>query len=529
MLTAVLAGLLMEHGSGYGGAGADATPNPAAPATDRYRSLTEHTPESVRTSTHRLDWRNRPALLRTFPGAPTVALPPPRQLQTPALDAIAERAAVSGELDLAGLGTMLFLSGGITGERPGGGDIRATAAAGALYPNEIYVVAGSVGGLQAGVYHFEPKEFRLARLRAGDWRQHLAGATADARVGAAPATIVITGIPWRTMWKYRARGYRHLHWDGGMIVAHLLAAAAAANLQAETFGTFVDRAVDGVVGADGNSELTIALVSLGIEETPSANPPPVPEPPPALDLVPTVLSPHPVVYPEALQYHSATRLAAPSAVLDVRNAGAVPHRSHGAAMETISLPAAAEARGDRSLDAVVRRRRSTRHFALRDITLRDLAAVLERPTRPLSADFLRQQVTLVETYVIANAVRGLDPGAYHYDPAASTLVPLTRGDMRRTAGFLCLEQPLAYDAGAVLFYLADLEGLGRRLGERGYRLAELEAGVRAGRAYLAAYAIGRGATGLTFYDREVTRAFSPHAHGLAPLLVVAVGIPAGRS
>jgi hypothetical protein len=44
-----------------------------------------------------------------------------------------------------------------------------------------------------------------------------------------------------------------------------------------------------------------------------------------------------------------------------------------------------------------------------------------------------------------------------------------------------------------LYYLTDLERAGRAFGERGYRLAELEGGLIAGRAYLAAGAVGRGA------------------------------------
>jgi hypothetical protein len=28
--------------------------------------------------------------------------------------------------------------------------------------------------------------------------------------GGAPTTLVLSGIPWRTTWKYGERGYRHL-------------------------------------------------------------------------------------------------------------------------------------------------------------------------------------------------------------------------------------------------------------------------------------------------------------------------------
>jgi SagB-type dehydrogenase family enzyme len=499
------------------------------PATRRYRTLTTHTPASVRAPGHRLDWSNKPALYRSYPGAPTVPLPAPARLGAPALAAIANPAApppARVELDAATLGTLLFLSGGITGARPSGGDIRATAAAGALYPNELYVVAGGVTGLDAGVYHFDPKGFRLHQLRAGDWRPHLGAAAADACIRDAPATVVLSGILWRSAWKYRERAYRHLYWDGGMMLAHLLAAAAATEVPAEILAVFADSPVDRLVGADGSREMTLALAPLGctarLERSP-APAAPAPEPP-ALPRVATALSRKVVDHPEAARYHAASRLASADAAPTLR-AATLPRRPR-AGSSMVPLPPPAAARGDASLDAVVRRRRSPRRFARARIAAAELAAVLERPSRGLVADFLRRQPSVLETYVIVNAVEGLDPGAYHYRPEEHRLERVSGGDFRRTAGFLCLEQPLAHDASAVLFYLADLEATGRVFGERGYRFAELEAGVLAGRAYLAAEAVGRGATGLTFYDDEVIRFFSPHANGLEALLVVAVGVPA---
>ena len=63
------------------------------------------------------------------------------------------------------------------------------------------------------------------------------------------------------------------------------------------------------------------------------------------------------------------------------------------------------------------------------------------------------------------------------------------------------------------------------MGNRAYRDAHLEAGLHGGQVYLAAYAMGRGATGLTFYDDETLDFFAPHAAGKSPLLMVAVGVP----
>src|SRR5207247_1002173 len=62
-------------------------------------------------------------------------------------------------------------------------------------------------------------------------------------------------------------------------------------------------------------------------------------------------------------------------------------------------------------------------------------------------------------------------------------------------------------------------------GSRGYRTANLVAGLYGGRMYLAAYALGLGATGLTFYDDDVVSFFSPEAAGADAIFVTAVGRP----
>ena len=74
-----------------------------------------------------------------------------------------------------------------------------------------------------------------------------------------------------------------------------------------------------------------------------------------------------------------------------------------------------------------------------------------------------------------------------------------------------------------IFFLVDLRPVLQRFGNRGYRAVQLEAGILGGKLYLAAYAQHLGATGLTFYDDEVVRFFSPHAESKSAILLVAVG------
>src|SRR4029077_13164501 len=113
--------------------------------------------------------------------------------------------------------------------------------------------------------------------------------------------------------------------------------------------------------------------------------------------------------------------------------------------------------------------------------------------------------------------------AYVYNPIQGTLESLKEGDFRKDARYLGLQQDLPGDAAADVFFLADLNSIFDRLGNRGYRAVQLEAGILGGKMYLAAYAQRLGATGLTFFDDEVGRFFSPHAEGKSTIFLVAVG------
>jgi hypothetical protein len=66
-------------------------------------------------------------------------------------------------------------------------------------------------------------------------------------------------------------------------------------------------------------------------------------------------------------------------------------------------------------------------------------------------------------------------------------------------------------------------------GNRGYRAAQFEAGIVAGKIYLASYAQGIGASGSTFFDDAVTEFFSPHAEDKSTMIAVGVGVPPYKS
>jgi len=91
------------------------------------------------------------------------------------------------------------------------------------------------------------------------------------------------------------------------------------------------------------------------------------------------------------------------------------------------------------------------------------------------------------------------------------------------AGNLGLGQALPADGSVSLFLMSDLNKVLKRFGNRGYRAAQLEASITGGKLYLGSYAHDLGATGLTFYDDQVTDFFSPHAKGKSVMFMAVIG------
>lgn len=483
-----------------------------------YHDATKHSPESIRRTAHRLDWSIMPRPFKVYLDLEGEPLPRDFTVSTlPALDAIGGAAAGDGGVDLDALARLLHFSAGVLRRRayPGGEVFyRAAACTGALYHIDVYVVAGDLPGLAAGVYHFGPHDFALRRLRDGDHRGVLAAASgANPAVAGAPATLVLTSTFWRNAWKYRARAYRHCFWDSGTILANLLAVAAAAGVPAQVALGFADAEVNRLLDLDVRREVSLALVALGRGDSCAAAAPAV-EP---LGLPTLPASEREVEYPEILAAHEASSLASGEGAAAWRAAGRAAG-SPPAAAGGAALPPRSE-----SIEAVILRRGSKRRFRREPIGAGELGAILRLADRGIDADYVAAGGMLADAYVIANDVTGLEPGAYFYDRDRDRLELLRAGSFRPQAGFLALGQDLAEDAAANVYWLADLDAVLARLGERGYRAAQLDAAVAGGRAYLASYALRLGATGLTFFDDAVIEFFSPHAAGKSVLFLMAIG------
>jgi len=488
-----------------------------------YHQLTSHSGASVRSAAHGLDWDNQPLPFKIYPDLQGIPLPSDLPgSQRPALAALAGSGSGPPRApDVATLAHLLYFSAGVLRRRtyPGGSIFyRAAACTGALYHVDAYLAVGTLPGADAGLYHFGAHDFALRRLREGDQRAHLVAATAaEPRVTGAPALLVLTSTFWRNAWKYRARTYRHAFWDAGTLLANLLAVAAALDVPAHVVTGFVDDAIARLLDVDMAREVPLAVVALGAGGSPAPPPPPL-----ATLAYPTLpLSREEVSYPILAEAHAASSLASPEDVQAWRGRPEALPPATGTS--PIPLAALAPDTVREPIEAVIVRRGSARRFSHAAIPLQALATILHAAGTPVPLDVHARSTC----YLIANAVDDLPSGAYVVGSDGG-LECLRRGDFRRDAGFLGLGQELPADAAASLYWLIDLDTVFARLGDRGYRVAQLEAAVAGGRTYLAAYALGLGATGLTFFDDDVTRFFSPHAAGKSVMFHMAVGRRAGR-
>ena len=156
------------------------------------------------------------------------------------------------------------------------------------------------------------------------------------------------------------------------------------------------------------------------------------------------------------------------------------------------------------------------------IILDQLRTILNQATSGINSDFANHEL-LSDVYIIANAVDGLESGAYHFVKEKNALEQLRKGILRHASGNLGLDQDLPYDASVTIFFMINLDKVLEHFGNRGYRVAQLDSAIAGGRMYLASYALGLGATGLTFYDDLVTNFFSPHAENKETMFLIAIG------
>ena len=223
---------------------------------------------------------------------------------------------------------------------------------------------------------------------------------------------------------------------------------------------FPDAVVSTLVGADGVQEFPIAIVGLGEGE--------------------------PAIRPAGHAIQGSVGEAPTEFPL-------ITHAQHAGNMERLAdawavvPPLGVAVPGSDELDTVILRRGSAR-------SMDPEATVPGDAFQFMLAAALRG--TTVPHFVAVHAVDGVEPGLYRWPDLGR---PLRHDDLRQELLLACWDMDLGRDAAFVVMSAIDLD----TIDDRGYREAQLDAGIMSGRLHLGAYALGTGASGMSFLDSEI--------------------------
>jgi SagB-type dehydrogenase family enzyme len=460
-----------------------------------YHDFTKHDAETLRRTQHFLDWENMPDPFRHYQGVPVLDLPAdPPSPEIPALELLQGAYGTAPVGDGAGfLSQLLFHSAAISASKrvPSSGyryALRVNPSSGNLHPTEFHFLTRGLAQWPDGLYHYRASSHMAEQRATGAIEMQLAG-------GLAPITFVLTSIAWREAWKYRDRAYRYCLHDMGHAWQALALAGRAMGCDSFAIGHFPDDEVARVCGLNPD-EWPMLILQLRGRSIPLREP----------DFRETVwhggqanqLSRETIAYPRIDGIHEATKLSGrtcrgiSNAEPALTGAGGVP------------LPSPASS--TRPFGEVARTRRSALDFrgGTESISRAQLSAILAVVAQPLYADFAG--IRFIQLYLYVHRVDGLPPGVYRYWPEHAQLEQIRSGDQRVAAAGLSLGQDLAGNACVAFSMIADLDRATRAHGDRGYRYAHFEAGAIGQRLYVAAEALGLGATGIgAFFDEEVHR------------------------
>ena len=473
-----------------------------------YHHLTSY--ESDRMQGGGLDWTNLPHTYKFYEGHNSIPLS--REFEFPKISLRSlyacqiEGATCAESLAAVQLSTVLFLAYGLTARRQAIGEdffFRSVPSAGALYPAEIYVGAWNMEGVPTGLYHFDTTRHVLVPLRSGDFRHTLGPISNDIPISDKSLTFYVSGIFFRSSWKYRKRAYRYVLLDAGHLIENLVLALGVYRLTPAVSLDFNDEEALLLMGFDPAKEVCLAEIPLTGKEAPTKR-----KPPPLSPLGPevadaSIVSARETTFPEILDIHissSTIRLGA---------------RPQGPMMDAFgikisswdSLPQPkAEAAGSTFAQSVLNRR-SHRNFIPMELKKEVFASLIDLVASAAAGHrALPPYEGVLACGFFANTVEGLVPGFYLIDAEHRTFGQVQAGIFANQIVSVCLDQEWLKNASLHFLFMTHLRLLDELWGARGYRYAMVAAGRLGQAVYLACTTLGLGCCGIgAFYDGEARK------------------------
>jgi SagB-type dehydrogenase family enzyme len=196
-----------------------------------------------------------------------VQLPPPQLKGDKSLEqSLNERRSIrmfeNKAVTLSALSQLLWAAQGITEAKSGH---RTAPSAMALYPLEVYVLAGNVKGLEPGIYHYKPKGHMLEKKSSGDRRhEFVEKAVKQTWVSDTALQILITGDSSRMikiMKQDAATKFTYV--EAGLAAQNVLLQVTALGLGSTYVGGFDPGCVEKIFDLPASEEV-LAVLPVGV-------------------------------------------------------------------------------------------------------------------------------------------------------------------------------------------------------------------------------------------------------------------------
>ncbi|MGD9973132.1 MAG: SagB/ThcOx family dehydrogenase [Desulfatirhabdiaceae bacterium] len=483
-----------------------------------------------------LDWQNQPMPYKIYPEMTPLHLPEIKDFYSGALSHVMAGACTSScqnSLIMEDLAKILYLANGLTGKsRQGASDFyfRSAPSAGALYPNEIYLVWSGSSELPSGVFHCGVFNRSLTPLRDGNFVPVFQTGQ-DAIKSNPVAVFVVSGMFFRSAWKYRRRAYRYVLLDAGHVMENLRLAIRAAGKTCRVSYAFDDPDVNNLLGLDPEREVAIGFIQV-YGNTSQTDRPDHPQEIPVVEPLPESIrrsgraSDTEIRYQEILDIHLAgkhivTPDTTPEDVLTRLGLSYAPFKS-------IDFPDEALPDTDPNSPLpyakTVLIRRSRRNYISHPIRVNQVMFMLNLISNVWQnlSGVAHGVASRLATGLLIGNVDGIAPGFYLLDAEKRFLNRVFEGDVIPKMAHVCLDQHWLANAGVHFLFLTNLDMIDRQWGARGYRYAMTLAGHMGHAVYLGATALGLGACGIgALYDSEARNLLGLNTESALVYLVAA--------
>jgi SagB-type dehydrogenase family enzyme len=474
-----------------------------------------------------LDWSNQPRVFKTYDSIEAIPLPkvdklPETDLWHLYLSKTPKR--LENRLDLKQLSQILSISYGLTSKRSYSGQdlfYRSVPSAGALYPAEIYFFAFNIENLQPGLYHYGIKDRLLTPLRRGDDSAIMSAVTYNLETQSLTAVFIISGIFYRSSWKYRDRGYRYVLLDAGHLIENLALALKATGLPYAIDYDFDDEHMGRLIGFDDQKEVSLASVHVGGRSSITQKKLTELSPLSPAIIEASSVSPVETVYEGIIDIHRSGINIPKQFVKD-------PDISSELGLNPLKwIPISQNKAPDKKLTfaETVFRRRSRRNFINQKLKKTTFTQLIDIVFAARAENFLvtKGHANAISIGFLAGNIEELAPGFYLTDTVNKTAGYVNFEPTTDKMAAICLNQQWLCSASVHFLFMSNLNTIDRFWGPRGYRYAMMAAGRLGHTLYLGATALGLGCCGIgAFYDNEAKNIL-----GLNPesylLYLIAVG------